>query len=174
MTKGWWIDTKKRVKGPVEAWTEKFVSPHLFAEGTTNPIDLASPHWGRTPRRPGMDINPRPQRRPRSGGQDLPEIGRNHRQHPSGRGIPSSGHIHLSPVSIPAPARSSRQPQPCPRRREKVEELAPDDTGSDHVRQRQPGRRTASVQTERAGGIEGPERMCDLLLGDLNGHADAE
>lgn len=27
MTKGWWIDTKKRIKGPVEAWTEKFVSP---------------------------------------------------------------------------------------------------------------------------------------------------
>lgn len=25
MTKGWWIDTKKRIKGPVEAWTEKFV-----------------------------------------------------------------------------------------------------------------------------------------------------
>lgn len=26
MAKGWWIDTKKRIKGPVEAWTEKFVS----------------------------------------------------------------------------------------------------------------------------------------------------
>lgn len=25
MTKSWWIDTKKRIKGPVEAWTEKFV-----------------------------------------------------------------------------------------------------------------------------------------------------
>lgn len=32
MTKGWWIDTKKRVKGPVEAWTEKFVSPNPFAD----------------------------------------------------------------------------------------------------------------------------------------------
>lgn len=26
MTKNWWIDTKKRIKGPVEAWTEKYVS----------------------------------------------------------------------------------------------------------------------------------------------------
>lgn len=26
MTKNWWIDTKKRIKGPVEGWTEKYVS----------------------------------------------------------------------------------------------------------------------------------------------------
>lgn len=26
VTKGWWIDTKKRIKGPVESWTERFVS----------------------------------------------------------------------------------------------------------------------------------------------------
>jgi hypothetical protein len=25
-TKSWWIDTKKRIKGPVESWTEKYVS----------------------------------------------------------------------------------------------------------------------------------------------------
>jgi hypothetical protein len=25
MTKNWWIDTKKRIKGPVESWTEKYV-----------------------------------------------------------------------------------------------------------------------------------------------------
>jgi hypothetical protein len=25
MTKSWWIDTKKRIKGPVETWTEKYV-----------------------------------------------------------------------------------------------------------------------------------------------------
>ena len=24
-TKSWWIDTSKRIKGPVEGWTEKFV-----------------------------------------------------------------------------------------------------------------------------------------------------
>ncbi|KAJ6116928.1 hypothetical protein N7512_006653 [Penicillium capsulatum] len=29
MTKSWWIDTKKRIKGPVEVWTEKFVSRPL-------------------------------------------------------------------------------------------------------------------------------------------------
>ncbi|KAJ6145689.1 hypothetical protein N7470_009584 [Penicillium chermesinum] len=27
MTKNWWIDTHKRIKGPVEAWTEKYISP---------------------------------------------------------------------------------------------------------------------------------------------------
>ncbi len=26
LTKAWWIDAKKRIKGPVETWTEKFVS----------------------------------------------------------------------------------------------------------------------------------------------------
>ena len=26
MTKSWWLDAKKRIKGPVESWTEKFVS----------------------------------------------------------------------------------------------------------------------------------------------------
>ncbi|KAL2799808.1 hypothetical protein BJX66DRAFT_292674 [Aspergillus keveii] len=31
LTKAWWIDSKKRTKGPVEAWTEKFISP-LVAE----------------------------------------------------------------------------------------------------------------------------------------------
>ncbi|KAL3468044.1 hypothetical protein BJX64DRAFT_83512 [Aspergillus heterothallicus] len=31
LTKAWWIDAKKRTKGPVEAWTEKFISP-LVAE----------------------------------------------------------------------------------------------------------------------------------------------
>lgn len=25
MTKNWWLDAKKRIKGPVETWTEKFV-----------------------------------------------------------------------------------------------------------------------------------------------------
>ncbi|OJK04706.1 hypothetical protein ASPACDRAFT_109498 [Aspergillus aculeatus ATCC 16872] len=32
MTKGWWIDTKKRIKGPVEAWTEKYISPLVIEE----------------------------------------------------------------------------------------------------------------------------------------------
>ncbi|RAL17076.1 ubiquitin-protein ligase RKR1 [Aspergillus homomorphus CBS 101889] len=32
MTKGWWIDTKNRIKGPVEAWTEKYISPLVIEE----------------------------------------------------------------------------------------------------------------------------------------------
>lgn len=28
VTKNWWIDSAKRIKGPMEAWTEKYVS-HL-------------------------------------------------------------------------------------------------------------------------------------------------
>ena len=27
LTKTWWIDSKKRFKGPIEAWTRKFVRP---------------------------------------------------------------------------------------------------------------------------------------------------
>lgn len=30
-TKNWWIDSKKRIKGPVEAWTEKYVSTQPLA-----------------------------------------------------------------------------------------------------------------------------------------------
>jgi E3 ubiquitin-protein ligase listerin len=26
LTKNWWIDSKKRIKGPVETWTQRFVS----------------------------------------------------------------------------------------------------------------------------------------------------
>lgn len=26
LTKNWWIDSKKRIKGPVETWTQKYVS----------------------------------------------------------------------------------------------------------------------------------------------------
>ena len=25
LTKSWWIDSKKRIKGPLEAWTQKYV-----------------------------------------------------------------------------------------------------------------------------------------------------
>ncbi|GAB1193625.1 hypothetical protein APSETT444_002846 [Aspergillus pseudonomiae] len=32
MTKSWWIDTKKRTKGPVEAWTEKYISPLIVED----------------------------------------------------------------------------------------------------------------------------------------------
>lgn len=55
-----------------------------------------------------------------------------------------------------------------------MEELASDDPRSDHVCERQPGGWATGVPTERAGRTEGPERMCDLLLGDLDGHADTQ
>ena len=29
-TKNWWIDSKKRIKGPVEIWTQKYVSSLRF------------------------------------------------------------------------------------------------------------------------------------------------
>ncbi|EAU39241.1 conserved hypothetical protein [Aspergillus terreus NIH2624] len=32
MTKSWWIDSKKRIKGPVETWTEKYVSPLIISD----------------------------------------------------------------------------------------------------------------------------------------------
>lgn len=30
VTKNWWIDAAKRIKGPMEAWTEKYVSQPSF------------------------------------------------------------------------------------------------------------------------------------------------
>ncbi|KEY79644.1 RING zinc finger protein [Aspergillus fumigatus] len=38
MTKNWWLDTKKRIKGPVEAWTERFISP-LIIEDSLKGVD---------------------------------------------------------------------------------------------------------------------------------------
>ncbi|KAL5334656.1 hypothetical protein BJX70DRAFT_377556 [Aspergillus crustosus] len=32
LTKVWWIDTKKRIKGPVETWTEKSISPLVISD----------------------------------------------------------------------------------------------------------------------------------------------
>ncbi|PGH37091.1 hypothetical protein GX50_00074 [[Emmonsia] crescens] len=32
LTKVWWIDSKKRVKGQVEAWTEKYISPLIIED----------------------------------------------------------------------------------------------------------------------------------------------
>jgi E3 ubiquitin-protein ligase listerin len=31
ITKTWWIDSQKRVKGPIETWTQKFISSHVIA-----------------------------------------------------------------------------------------------------------------------------------------------
>ncbi|KAE8336618.1 hypothetical protein BDV24DRAFT_109510 [Aspergillus arachidicola] len=47
MTKSWWIDTKKRTKGPVEAWTEKYISPLIIADalqGITEWISTQDPN----------------------------------------------------------------------------------------------------------------------------------
>ena len=55
-----------------------------------------------------------------------------------------------------------------------MEELAAHDPGSDHVRQWKPGRWADGLPTERAGCSEGPERVCHLLLGHLDRHADTE
>jgi len=38
MTKNWWIDTKKRVKGPVEAWTERYVSSIYLSQHLNSTI----------------------------------------------------------------------------------------------------------------------------------------
>lgn len=55
-----------------------------------------------------------------------------------------------------------------------MEGLDDHNPGGDHVRERKPGRRAAGLPEERAGSHEGTERVRDLLLGHLNGHADAE
>ncbi|KAJ5774837.1 Zinc finger RING-CH-type [Penicillium paradoxum] len=39
MTKNWWIDTKKRIKGPVEAWTERYISPLVIEEALKSVTD---------------------------------------------------------------------------------------------------------------------------------------
>ncbi|KAJ6120848.1 hypothetical protein N7523_005128 [Penicillium sp. IBT 18751x] len=46
MTKNWWIDTKKRIKGPVEAWTEKYISPFVIGDslhGVTEWVSTQDP-----------------------------------------------------------------------------------------------------------------------------------
>jgi len=32
LTKNWWIDSENRVKGPVETWTQKYISPSIIEE----------------------------------------------------------------------------------------------------------------------------------------------
>ncbi|KAJ6001447.1 hypothetical protein N7522_006674 [Penicillium canescens] len=39
MTKNWWIDTKKRIKGPVESWTEKYISPLVVEDALKGVTD---------------------------------------------------------------------------------------------------------------------------------------
>ena len=55
-----------------------------------------------------------------------------------------------------------------------MEELVAHNPRSNHVRQRQLGGWVDGIPAERTGRSEGPERMCHLLLGHLDGHADTE
>ncbi|KAL3475905.1 hypothetical protein BJX99DRAFT_228829 [Aspergillus californicus] len=32
LTKAWWLDAKKRIKGPAETWTEKYISPQVIED----------------------------------------------------------------------------------------------------------------------------------------------
>ncbi|KAF4985503.1 hypothetical protein F66182_16923, partial [Fusarium sp. NRRL 66182] len=32
LTKNWWIDSKKRIKGPVETWTQKYITPSIIED----------------------------------------------------------------------------------------------------------------------------------------------
>ncbi|KAI9370806.1 hypothetical protein BJX61DRAFT_513943 [Aspergillus egyptiacus] len=46
LTKSWWLDSKKRIKGPVETWTEKFISPLVTEdalEGVTQWMSTQDP-----------------------------------------------------------------------------------------------------------------------------------
>jgi len=55
-----------------------------------------------------------------------------------------------------------------------VEELAAHDPRSHHVRQWQPGGWIDGIPTKRARSAEGTERVCNLLLSHLDGHADPQ
>ncbi|KAJ5961211.1 Zinc finger RING-CH-type [Penicillium vulpinum] len=39
MTKNWWIDTKKRIKGPVEIWSERYISPLVVEDALKSVTD---------------------------------------------------------------------------------------------------------------------------------------
>ncbi|KAJ5291939.1 hypothetical protein N7478_001190 [Penicillium angulare] len=39
MTKSWWIDTQKRIKGPVETWTERYISPLVATDAIRSVTD---------------------------------------------------------------------------------------------------------------------------------------
>ncbi|EEP82339.1 predicted protein [Uncinocarpus reesii 1704] len=36
LTKAWWLDSKKRVKGPIETWTQKYISPLVIEDSLRN------------------------------------------------------------------------------------------------------------------------------------------
>lgn len=136
--------------------------------------DISTRHQRRSRAGNPMDNNPRPRRRARPERQNLLKDRRNHCQHPRRRRIPPCICLNQPASRLPTPPGAGLRPQPRPSRRAEMEELAPDHPGRDYVRKRQPRRRSPCVQTKCPGCIEGPERMRNLLLGYLDGHADAE
>jgi hypothetical protein len=121
-----------------------------------------------------MDHDARPGRRAPSICESLRQSGRTCCQHPRRRGLSPSGDGHLPPTRLSAAACSGYRAESGPSRREKVAKLAIDCSRSDHVLERQLGGRLDGVQEERAGCIEGAERMCYLLFRHLDRHADPE
>lgn len=87
MTKNWWLDTKKRIKGPVETWTERFVS--LFLDLLclemallTTIRDLAFDYRRLTQRGGRVDGHTGSQRGARAFSEDFSQDCGDHREHP--------------------------------------------------------------------------------------------
>ncbi|KAJ5091452.1 hypothetical protein NUU61_006322 [Penicillium alfredii] len=59
MTKNWWIDTKKRIKGPVEAWTEKHISPLIIEDALQNVTDWVATQDPNEERALAVKISPK-------------------------------------------------------------------------------------------------------------------
>ncbi|CAL5871644.1 uncharacterized protein PFLUO_LOCUS5897 [Penicillium psychrofluorescens] len=59
MTKNWWIDTKKRIKGPVEVWTEKYISPLVVMDALQSVTEWVSTQDQDEERALSVKISPR-------------------------------------------------------------------------------------------------------------------
>ncbi|GKZ19947.1 hypothetical protein AbraCBS73388_005061 [Aspergillus brasiliensis] len=59
MTKGWWLDTKKRIKGPVESWTEKFISPLVIEDSLRGVTEWTSTQDPNEERALNVKISPK-------------------------------------------------------------------------------------------------------------------
>ncbi|KAJ5744861.1 hypothetical protein N7533_009731 [Penicillium manginii] len=119
MTKNWWIDTKKRVKGPVEGWTEKYISPVVAGDSMKGVEDWAATQDPNEERALTVKISPRTAEIIASIPVDEESPPRLHLDLPSSR------------ISIASSNRCRAQPSPC--RREEMEELAAHHPGSDYV-----------------------------------------
>lgn len=178
IAKNWWIDSPKRIKGPMESWTERYVghdSPLLLCTGRLLiALDLATDYRGLSWRRLRLGFDTRSQRGTGINSQGFSQDSRNHRKHRSRRGIATRCTVHFPSLSISPATSIGYRTQSGPRRREEMEELAAHHPGSHHVCQWQPGGWIDGIPEERARSTEGPERVRNLLLGDLNRHADTE